>query len=72
MAFKVTTEKWLAAEGDRIEAFVLMPKFWHKAWTRLDLRKELSDIGLDYSEREIAVLNDELHRRGIVEDTPEG
>jgi len=68
MPWKVTPTKWLEKEGDRIEALILMPKYWHRAWTRQSLQEELHALGLEYSMEEIASLNDELHRRGIVED----
>jgi len=71
MAFKVTDKVWLAEETARIKDIILMPKYWHQKWTDKKLRKELADIGLDYSEEDIKVLNDALHADGIVEDVLE-
>lgn len=69
MAFKVTAATWLKTEGDRVEQFILMPKFWGENWTRGKLRRELAEIGLKYTREQIAQLNDELHNRGIVDDS---
>lgn len=71
MAFRVAHDTWLKTEADRIEGILLMPKFWRRAWTGQSLKEALSDIGLDYSMPEIQELNEELHRRGIVEDIGE-
>lgn len=70
MGFQVTAEKWLETEGDRVEKFILMPKFWGVEWTRRKLRRALADVGLEYTAEQIALLNDELHKRGIVTDGP--
>ncbi len=66
--FSVTHATWLKTEADRVGGFILMPKFWGKKWTHKKLKQELLDIGLDYTLTEVAELNDELHKRGIVED----
>jgi len=71
MAFKVTDAKWLEVESARVASLILMPKFWHRAWTRQSLKQELDKIGLEYSMPEIELLNDELHKQGIVEDKGE-
>lgn len=68
MPFKVTREKWLETETSRVVDIILGVKFWHKAWTPQSLRKALAEIGLDYSLPQVREINDELHRRGIVED----
>ena len=68
MPWKVTHDKWLQVEADRIEALILMPRFWHRAWTAQSLQLELAAMGLAYSLPECAEINDELHRRGVVED----
>ena len=70
MPWKVTDATWLKTEGNRIEAIVLLPKFWHRAWTDSSLKDALEEIGLAYSMPEIRLLNDELHKRGIVQDLP--
>lgn len=69
MAFQVTDAKWLKTEGDRVEQFILMPKFWGVEWTRSKLQRALANIGLVYTRVQIAKLNDELHKRGIVTDS---
>ena len=71
MAFKVTQAKWLEMESARVREVILMPKFWGVRWNQSKLRKELADIGLHYSKEEIGLLNDELHKQGIVEDVAE-
>ena len=68
MPWKVTQTKWLQVETDRVESIILMPKFWHRAWTPESLQEALADIGLEYSMPEIELINDELHTRGVVED----
>jgi hypothetical protein len=69
--FSVTHATWLKMESTRLEAIILSPKYWGVKWTHKRLRAELHDIGLDYSLKQIAEINDELHTRGIVEDLPE-
>lgn len=71
MPFKVAHDRWLKEETDRVESFILMPKFWRKRWTDQSLKQALLDIGLNYSMPEIREINDELHHRGIVEDIGE-
>ena len=72
MPFKVTDAKWLETEGNRVEQIILMPKYWHRAWTRQSLQQALlKEVGLEYSANQIALINDELHARGIVEDEGE-
>ena len=68
MAWKVSAAKWLQVETDRVQTIVLMPKFWHRAWTPESLQEELLTIGLEYSMPYIRLINDELHARGVVED----
>ena len=70
MPWKVTDPKWLQVESDRVEGIVLMPKFWRRAWTPEALKQALDEIGLVYTTPEIALINDELHTRGVVEDLP--
>lgn len=68
MSWKVTHDKWLQVEADRVEPIVLMPRFWHRSWTAQSFKAALEKIGLKYSMPEIVELNDELHERGVVED----
>lgn len=68
MPFKVTDTKWLETESARVTSIILMPKFWHRAWTDNSLQATLAEIGLYYSMPEIRELNDELHKQGSVED----
>lgn len=70
MPFKITHTKWLETEVARVMGVILMPKFWHRAWTDQSLKVALNDIGLDYSLPEVEELNDELHKLSIVEDVP--
>ncbi len=71
MAFKVIQAKWLETESERVKSIILMPKFWGVKWTHLKLRNALAEIGLNYSLADINLLNDELHKQGIVEDVTE-
>jgi hypothetical protein len=66
--WKVTAETWLRVETDRIQAIILMPKYWNRAWTAQSLKEALSEIGLDYSLPEVDLINDELHNRLVVVD----
>lgn len=66
--FKVSHSTWLDTEAERIKNIILVPKYWHRAWTKESLKETLADIGLEYSMQEIAELNDKLHLLGIVED----
>ncbi len=68
MAFKVTSAKWLETESARITSILLMPRFWHKVWDDKSLLAALQEIGLNYTLKEVSLLNDELHKQGIVED----
>lgn len=68
--FKVKHSKWLEIETSRVEALILMPKFWHRDWTPQSLQEALLEIGLEYSLPQVEELNDEMHRQGIVEDIP--
>lgn len=70
MAFKVSHTKWLQVETDRVEAIILMPKFWNRAWTAQSLKDALEELGLDFSLPEIQEINDQLHLRGVVTDLP--
>lgn len=69
MPWKVAAAKWLQVETDRIEAIILMPRYWNRAWTPESLKDELKETQhLIYSLPEIELINDELHARGVVED----
>ena len=68
MPFKVSRAVWLKTEGDRIEALILMPKWWRRSWTDVSLHAALQELGLDYTLREVGALNDEMHKRGVVVD----
>mgnify|MGYP001559718056 FL=1 len=68
MPFRVSHATWLRVEADRIQSIILMPRHWRRAWTPQSLQEALHDIGLDYSLPDVQALNDELHRRGVVED----
>ena len=70
MPFKVSQATWLKRETDRVEALILMPKYWHRAWTPQSLKAELEALGLEYSLPEVEALNGELHKRNVVEDIP--
>lgn len=70
MPFKVSHDRWLSLEADRLGAIIEMPRYWHRAWTPQSLKQELEETQhLEYSLQEVREINDELHRRGIVEDT---
>ncbi len=69
--FRVTHATWLATETERVRDILIGIKFWGVKWDHKRLQKELGDIGLNYSMAEIAELNDELHKRLIVEDITE-
>ncbi len=71
MPFKVTDKKWLETESARITSILLIPRFWHRAWTPNSLQEALSEIGLIYSLPQVTAINDELHKQGIVEDVKE-
>lgn len=71
MPFRVKQETWLKTEGDRLQSILLMPKYWRKTWTDVTLWSELHNMGLDYTIEEVQLLNDELHKRKVVEDIPE-
>lgn len=68
MAFKVKQAKALQVETDRVESILLIPRFWRRVWTQEMLKEELDKIGLVYTLEELGHINDELHRRGVVED----
>ena len=68
MSFSVTKAKWLETESARIRDIILMPRFWHKVWDDKTLHQDLAAIGLKYTPEEVKLLNDELHKQGIVED----
>jgi len=68
MPWRVTDATWLAVESARIKDIILTPRHWRRAWTDQALKAALEDIGLVYSMPEIRLLNDELHRLGVVED----
>lgn len=70
MPWRVSYANWLQVETDRVQQIILMPRHWHRVWTAKSLQAELAEIGLDYSRPECEQINDELHRRGIVEDVP--
>jgi hypothetical protein len=69
--FCVTHATWLATESTRLQAIILSPRFWGEKWTHKRLRAALQDSGLAYSLAQIAELNDDLHKRRIVEDVEE-
>ena len=69
--FAVRHAIWLATESARLEAIILTPKHWGVKWDHKRLRAALQDIGLAYSLAQIAELNDDLHKRRIVEDVEE-
>lgn len=68
MGFRVKLSKALQVESDRVESIILMPKYWRRVWTSEELCQELNALGLDYKLEEVERINDELHRRGVVED----
>jgi len=69
--FCVTHATWLATESARLQAIILSPRHWGVKWDHKRLRAALQDSGLAYSLAQIAELNDDLHKRGIVEDIRE-
>ena len=71
MPFRIRDAVWLKTETDRVQGIILMPKYWHRAWTHQSLKVELETIGLVYSTPEIIRINGELHLRGVVEDVSE-
>ncbi len=66
--FTVTHATWVKTESERIGSLLLMPRLWGRKWNHKKLQRELHDIGLDYTIEQIAEINDELHKAGIVED----
>ena len=68
MPWKVTDATWLRVEADRVSEIILLPRYWHRAWTPQSFQEELEGIGLVYSLPEVQLLNDELHKRGVVKD----
>jgi hypothetical protein len=69
MAFTVTKKKWLEVETERVQSIILMPKYWHRAWTAESLHQELTGpIGLAYTLAEVQEINEELHKAKVVED----
>lgn len=69
MAFKLKRAVALKICTDQVEAIITMPRFRDTEWTDVSLKKYLDDIGLDYTLQEVQLINDELHKRGIVENT---
>jgi len=69
MPFKLTEKVVTKVCGDQIEAILTSPRFRNKIWTPESLLEHLDYLGLDYTLDEVKKLNDEMHKRGIVEDT---
>ncbi len=69
MPWKGAYSRWLQVETDRIQAIIETPRYWHRAWTPQSLQAELLETQhLEYSLPQLQAINDELHRRGVVED----
>lgn len=71
MTFRVSHATWLATETERVKGLILTPRLWQRRWTDVRLRRELADIGLDYTLEEVQEINDALHTQGVVEDIPD-
>jgi hypothetical protein len=69
MGYRVKPVFWLKTEADRVEAIILLPKFWSVVWTAATLREKLAELGLDYSPEQIDEIGAELVLRGVVEAT---
>ena len=67
MYYRVKSTVWLKTEADRVEAFMLMPKYWARTWTAEMLQQELKKAGMDYAPDQIGIIGAELVKRGIVE-----
>ncbi len=70
-AYKVSSTTWLNTESARVEAILLLPRLWGKAWTPNKLRKEMADVGLDYTLVQLGLILSDLLGRGIIEVAPE-
>ena len=67
MPWKVKHTAWLAKEADRVQAIILLPKFWGKVWTEDNLKEELDNVGLEYSAVQITAIRAELVSRKDLE-----
>jgi hypothetical protein len=70
-SFKVTDTSFNKTEADRIISVISMPKYHHRAWTPKKLRVELSGLGLEYSESEMAGIIVTIKSMGVIADTGE-
>ena len=70
MAYRVIPAVWLKTEADRVEAFMLMPKYWARTWTVESLKQELDKAGMEYSTGDVELIGAELVTRGIIEVVP--
>ncbi len=71
-AYRVRQTVWLNTESERVGAVLRLPRLWGKAWTPNKLRKEMSDLGLDYTMVEINLVLTDLLARGVIDIVPEG
>ncbi len=53
--------------ADQVEAIVTRPLLRHKEWSVKKLFLYLTELGLDYTNDEVAILITELGNRGILE-----
>lgn len=71
MSWRLKRSVALSVSADLVQAIISMPRLRNTVWTTESLKEHLDKLGLDYTLEEVAVLNDEMHTRGIVEDIPE-
>jgi hypothetical protein len=67
MGYTVKSEYWLKTEADRVEAIILMPKYWGVTWTGATLQFQLQELGITYTVDQCQEILDELVNRNVMD-----
>jgi len=65
--FRIKPATSLKVCTDQVASIMSSPRYRNATWTLENMRKRLVDIGLDYTLKEVELINTELIKRGIVE-----
>ena len=68
MSYTIKPEYWLKTETDKVQAIVLMPKYWTTFWTDATLQKQIEELGIVYTVQQCAEILDELKTRGVMDE----
>jgi len=67
MLFRVVPDVWVKREASKVEAIILLPRYYLETWSPATLKTMLEGLGLIYTDAQITAIGQELLSRGIIE-----